>query len=94
MPARLPALFFAALICALAGAAVGNAYAQSEQAGQSPPRAERPENPGLAPPTPCLGGRIGACCDLPDLAYHTRCQEWLPKYKRWRKAFDAYHQNR
>jgi len=48
-------------------------------------------DPGVAPPMPCIGGAINICCDDPELTYHARCQEWRPKYERWRQAYDAYH---
>ncbi len=91
MRAYLSALLVTALICTFAGAVVGNALAQTDPAAESPTQSERPPDPGLAPPMPCVGGRVGACCDHPDLAYRPRCLEWRPKYERWRKAFDAYH---
>ncbi len=92
MRAWLPTVLVSILICAFAGAAVGDARAQSETgAAARPLPAEGRVNPGLAPPMPCLGGRASVCCDHPDLAYHPRCLEWRPNYERWRRAFDAYY---
>jgi hypothetical protein len=91
--ACLPALLVTALICAVAGAAAGDALAQSQTGAATarPVPSEPAVNPGLAPPMPCIGGRVSVCCDHPDLAYHPRCLEWRPKYERWRRAYDAYH---
>ncbi len=91
--ACLPALLITALICAFAGAAVKHALAQSETeaAAERPMPSEQRLDPGLAPPLVCMGGRVSACCDFPELAYDPRCHAWLEAYGRWRKAYDAYY---
>jgi hypothetical protein len=64
---------------------------ESGAAAAQPVRSEQRVDPGLAPPMPCIGGHVNACCDDPQMTYHARCQEWRPKYERWRQAYDAYH---
>ncbi len=93
MRARLPTLLMIAMLGAFAAPTVKHALAQSatEAAAARPTPSGQRLDPGLAPPLVCMGGRVSACCDFPELAYDPRCHAWIEAYAQWRKAYDAYH---
>ncbi len=93
MRVRLPTLLMIAMLVAFAAPTVKHALAQSATgaAAERPTPSGQGLDPGLAPPLVCIGGRVSACCDIPDLAYDPRCHAWIEAYAQWRKAYDAYH---